>query len=161
MIRHSLFLRALFVRALLSATVLLALSTAHARAQVCTAMSTMVAFGSYDPTSPMPTDSIGSVTVACSGAGAQTASYRIMLARPGTARQLAGAGEAADYQLYLDAAHTQVWGDCTGGTSCATGTLVLGRSTVRRVYPIYARMPAHQRVGPGGLADTVLVTLSY
>ena len=147
--------------ALLAAAVLLAMGAARARAQVCTAMTTVVAFGAYDSLSAAPTDSIGSVTVACSGAGAQTVSYRIVLARTGGARQLAGGEQAADYQLYLDPGHTRVWGDCTGSTSCVADTLVLGRSTARRSYPIYARMPAHQLVGPGRFVDTVLVILSY
>ncbi len=139
---------------------LLAMGASPACAQVCTASSTFVAFGAYDPTSRAPTDSIGSVTVACSGAGAQIVSYRIMLTR-GAPRQMAGAGQTADYQLYTDASHTQVWGDCTGSTSCISGTLVVGRSSARRSYPVYARMPAHQAVRPGALADTVLVRLSY
>ncbi len=148
-------------RLLLAAAAMLALGAGRAHAQVCTAMATGVAFGSYDPTSPVPADSIGSVTVACSGMGAQAVSFRIMLAQPGVARRLAGAGQAAEYQLFLDAAHTQVWGDCTGRTSCVTGSLVLGRSTVRHNYPVYARMPSHQLVRPGGLADMVMVVLSY
>ncbi len=145
----------------LAAAILLVMSAAGARAQVCTAMATMVAFGTYDPTSPAPTDSIGNVTIACSGTGSQPVSYKIMLAQPGAARRLAGAGQAADYQLYMDAAHTQVWGDCTGKTSCVTGTVVPGRSTVRHNYPIYARIPARQLTRPGGLSDMVMLVMSY
>ncbi len=148
-------------RITLAAAAMLALGAGRAHAQICTAMATGVAFGSYDASSPAPTDSIGYVTVACSGTGAQAISYRIALAQTGAGRRLAGPGQAADYQLYMDPAHTQVWGDCTGRTSCISGTLVLGRSTVRRNYPIYARMPARQLVRPGGLADMVMVVLSY
>ncbi len=146
---------------LLVAVCAAALSVAPAQAQVCTASATMLAFGSYDPTAAAPTDSIGSVSVVCNGPAATAVSYRIMLANAGAARHLVGNDQAGVYQLYLDAAHTRVWGDCSGGTSCVADGGVLGRSTIRRTYPIFSRMPPHQPLAPGRLSDMVTVTLSY
>ncbi len=129
-----------------------------ARAQACTAQATMLAFGAYDPTSPAPTDSIGSVTVACSGAHAQAISFKLMLARADGPRRL---GQTAQYELFLDPAHTRLWEDCTGSTACLSDTLVLGSASARRSYPIYGRLLAHQPIRPGVLTGNVLVMLTY
>ena len=63
------------------------------------------------------------------------------------------------YNLYLNAAETQIWGDGTGGSVIdnATITALLGTVTVTA----YGLMPAAQDVSPGAYADTITVTVSY
>ena len=63
------------------------------------------------------------------------------------------------YNLFLNAAFTQIWGDGTGGTS----TYFLHNPPNKKDVPVtvFSRIPAGQDVAVGGYGDTVVVTLEY
>lgn len=144
-------------RALLLAAALAALPAA-ARAQTCTVRGvTGVAFGAYDPigaNAAVARDSTGQVQYRCTrvaplvtlSAGA-SGSYQ--------PRQLRQAASALGYNLYRDAARSQVWGDGTAGTFT-----VLGQRG-NRTLVIYGRIFPGQPVPAGSYSDTVVATLNF
>lgn len=133
---------------------------------VCTAATTPVAFGVYDPSSASPTDATGTVTVTCTPG----ATYSIALdagANPGTAgnvntrRMLANASDYLPYQLYLDASRTTVWGDGANGSSLNPPAGTYTATGLPQVYNVYGRVTAGQYVPAGSYVDTVIVTVTY
>ncbi|ALV08644.1 spore coat protein U-like protein [Roseateles depolymerans] len=60
------------------------------------------------------------------------------------------------YQLYLDAARSQVWGNGTN-SSVYTGT---GSGNTQQLT-IYGRLPSVAQAVPGDYSDTVTVTITY
>ena len=71
-------------------------------------------------------------------------------------RTLTRAGERLAYNVFRDAARTEVWGDGSGGTRTVVGPR--GQDVV---VPLYARIAAGQDVSPGAYADTLTVTFDY
>jgi spore coat protein U-like protein len=65
-----------------------------------------------------------------------------------------------NYNLYLDSAYTQIWGDGTGGTVTKSDNIggLLGSSIS---YTVYGRLPGGQNVPAGVYSDTVFVTVIY
>ena len=68
-----------------------------------------------------------------------------------------------NYNLYFDAAYTQVRGDGTGGsqTGGANFTLSNSNKTDSTTSTIYGRAPALQDVAAGTYSDTITVTITY
>jgi len=68
-----------------------------------------------------------------------------------------------NYNLYFDAAFTQIRGDGTGGSQTGGATLTVSSSsrTASATSTIYGRMPAAQNAVPGSYADTIVVTITY
>src|SRR5207248_337340 len=126
----------------------LAVSSAARAATTCTIdATTAVDFNTYDYTSATPNDSTGTITCTCRGAGGLFgggAAVTLSQGSSGTYSQrtmLSGANVLA-YNLYVDAARTQVWGDFTGGTS---GQFAAPR-TPNQQLSIYGRIPTGQNV---------------
>lgn len=105
----------------------------------------------------------GSVTVSC---------LNLLFATPITVAMTKGSSStysprtmlfgsyALNYNLYLDNAYTQIWGDGTGGSVSKSDTIggLLGSSLT---YTVYGRLPGGQNVGAGAYTDTVFVTVIY
>lgn len=72
------------------------------------------------------------------------------------ARQMAQGASRVGYQLYRDAARTQVWGD-TVGTDTVTGT---GDGSTQSLT-VYGRVPPQTTPPAGTYSDTVVVTVTY
>jgi len=132
---------------------------AVARAQTCSFSvgPTAVNFGNYDPSSPVPTDSTGTLSFSCKGGN--PAVYVALSGGNGALafnpRQMAlGATDTLNYNLYLDAGRTQIWGD---GTSYPQD----GIDKKNTPYTVYARIFAGQWVAAGVYTDTIIVTLNY
>ena len=145
----------------LAALMLLAPPAGHA---ACTVSASGVAFGAYNPFPGAPTDASGSVTLTCSassGSGAYTIALSIGGGGSFAARQMRGGNANLAYQLYSDAAHTQIWGDGTGGSSIVNGTDLVPNTGGAAIHPIYGRIPARQTVAPGAYSDTIVVTVTY
>lgn len=141
----------------------LALAAAPARAQ-CQLTVTPVDFGAYDVFDPAPLSSTGSLTYFCANAG-RTVQVQLGTGGSGTffPRQMASGAERLAYNLYLDAAATQVWGDGSGGSRVFTGTTgTPGRPDPERTFTLilYGRVPAGQSPGLGIYTDTIVVTLN-
>lgn len=73
-----------------------------------------------------------------------------------TTRRMTSGASSVSYQLYRNAAMTQVWGD-TIGTNTTTA-LSLG---LTNTYTVYGRVPVQTTPAGGNYADTVAVTVTY
>jgi spore coat protein U-like protein len=64
------------------------------------------------------------------------------------------------YQLHSDSAHSQIWGDGTGGTSVVNGSyfIVLGGTSN---FTVDGVIPALQVASPGAYTDSITVTVTY
>lgn len=134
-----------------------------ARAATCSFDSTgSVSFGAYDVFSGSPADGVGTVVYRCVGVGGgDTVTVDLSAGGSGSyaARELTSGADTLVYNLYTDAARTQVWGDGTGGTA-HYGPVTPPEDSPVTLYA-YARLPAGQDVGTGTYTDTVTVTILY
>ncbi len=140
-----------------------ALIAQGALAQSCTLTASAVSFGNYSPLSA--DTSTGLIKTTCVSGSLITFSYTLALSSGAgsfTSRHFAGSTPYFNYQLYLDSAGTQVWGDGTGTSMTKSDTLVL-LPTVQQQhsYTIYGKVPARQYVPPGSYSDSITVTLTY
>lgn len=124
--------------------------------------TTAVAFGNYDVFSGTPDDATGSVTYRCTAV--QGASITIDLSTGGSGtyspRRMTRAGvETLDYNLYLNATRTQVWGNATGGT-LRYGPIVPPNGG-NNLINIYGRIPAGQDKSAGNYTDTIVATINF
>ncbi len=145
--------------------------TAHAVAD-CSIAAVSVNFGTYDPFATSPDDSVGTVTLTCRhvSGGAERINYTVMLANglygtsPTTRRMGAGTGRLG-YNVFRDPARTQVWGNGTGGTVIASGSMTVGpgvgNGTQTVTHSVYGRIPQLQDAVPGTYNDTMVLTLTY
>jgi spore coat protein U-like protein len=154
-------------RWILRAASVCAVGLAHAIAPgaaeaACTISATAVNFGAYDVFAAPPDDAVGTVTYRC---GAPDRNVSITLSTGGSgsyaARQLrpAAGPDRLNYNLYRDAARTQIWGDGTGGTTY----FFIGNPPNNQNInlTVYGRIPASQDVTVGGYTDTVIVTINF
>jgi spore coat protein U-like protein len=156
------------VRNLWFVPVLLVAPAAHAVVS-CTVSATGPNFGIYNPLSASPTLSNGSVTATCTrvSGGTQsvtlTSSYSIGSGSSYAARTLRSGTNILNYNLFYDAAFTQIRGDGTGGSQQGGATLTVSRGTptATATSVIYGRIPAGQDVAPGVYTDTIVVTITY
>jgi spore coat protein U-like protein len=148
----------MLARAALAAAVALAALPAAARAQTCTVRGVAgVAFGAYDPigaNATAPRDSTGQIQYRC-----RRAAPLISLSRGASGsyqpRQLRQGAASLGYNLYRDAARTQIWGDGTSGTFT-----VLGQQG-NRTAVIYGRIFPGQAAAAGSYGDTIVATLDF
>ncbi len=66
--------------------------------------------------------------------------------------------DALNYNLYLDAARTSIWGDGTGGTALFTVAIPSGKAVN---VTIFGRIPAGQDVAAGSYSDSIVVTIQF
>ena len=132
-----------------------------AQANWCNVNGGGVAFGAYDPTSSGNINATGSLDMQCNsvfnvvlsvsvgnGTGASYSSGRKMTR--------AGGGTLI-YNIYADAARTQVLGDGTGGSVTLH---ISGHNTYTQA--IWARIFGNQRTAQAGsYTDIVVATISY
>ena len=142
------------------------LAPALGHAATCTTGSVDVAFGNVKSMAPNDQNTVGTVSVTCTSVGVETVNFSLGLStgRSGTfvRRQMQfGAQAQYDYQLYLDAARTQVWGDGTGGSQLLRGSMNLRGNTVRQDFAVYGRVFARQAILVGNYADNLLALLNY
>ena len=125
----------------------------------CSINTTGVNFGPYNVFDSAPVDSTGSVRYQCSG---NTNSFTVAIGRGSsptfTPRTLRSGADAMNYNLYLDAARTNVWGDGTSGTTLFTVSSSGGKAVT---VPIFGRIPAGQDVAAGTYSDSIVVTIQF
>jgi spore coat protein U-like protein len=128
----------------------------------CGVVSTVsVGFGAYEAGHSKPVDSAGSVAFECEDVGTNDMiAIEISRSRSGSfqPRAMSGPSPNFEYNLYLDAARTVVWGDGSAGTSVYRVRPVSGRTFS---VPIYGRIPPRQNVRAGRYSDVVIVTLMF
>jgi spore coat protein U-like protein len=135
----------------------------------CGVTATGPAFGVYNPLSATPTYANGTVQVSCTllSGGATTvtlvSSYSTGASGSYALRTMLSGANTLGYNLYYDAAYTQVRGNGTGGSQTGGATLNLspGNPTLTASGTIYGRIPAGQDVAAGSYADTIVVTITY
>jgi spore coat protein U-like protein len=123
-------------------------------------------FGNYNVFTTSALDSTGTVRYDCNPAAVNIS---IALSRGASSnfapRRLTNGTESLNYNLYLDASRTQVWGDGTLGTavlSVANPANTNPGNTSRAVdATVYGRIPALQDVSAGAYTDTVVVTVNF
>jgi spore coat protein U-like protein len=138
-------------------------------ATTCTVAATPVNFGVYDPLLATPDDTTGTITVTCTNRpppGNVDLVYLLRLSRGLSdtfrPRQMAAGAERLDYNLYLNAGRSLIWGDGTQFTLFLPGSMRLtGNRTFTQTHTIYARMPARQDAQIGSYVDTIVVTLEF
>lgn len=148
------------------------------RAQSCNVTVPLApAFGQYDPIgahATAPNDTSGSVRMECSPPGSAKVPFSANLdpgqySTGGLARRLRSGANYLGYQIYLDGARTQAFGNPPNGVSvsCTTGessgycTGSSAGSTRIATFPIYGRMPGGQDAAPGTYADRLWVTITF
>ena len=142
---------------------LLLIAPENAYAIRCRVALTQMTFGTYMPLTPTHVDVIGQIRIRCGG---QPGSFVVTIG-PGmsldhSARIMsAGGGNTLDYNLYIDPARIQIWGDGTLQSFVVTGVRP-GRGPADIYnYPIYGRVFANQAPNAGLYADDVVVTVIF
>ena len=144
-------------------TVLLLAIPHLASAIQCKLRVNPINFGVYEPMTTIHLDVIGQIRVRCQ---AQPGTFSVSIG-PGTsgdqlARSLsAGGGNVLFYNLFRDAARTQIWGDGTPPTFVVAGSrTTVGRPSVFN-FPIYGRVFANQAPDPGLYSDNLVITVLF
>lgn len=130
-----------------------------ALAASCTISTTAVSFGTYNVFGPAPLDSTGSVTYTCTGNAHVTISLDSGGAGTFNPRRMLNNSEALSYNLYRDAARTNIWGDGTGGTTIYTDPNPRNGQGI--TVTIFGRIPAGQDVSAGSYSNTVAATINF
>jgi spore coat protein U-like protein len=143
----------------------------------CTVSSAGLAFGNYDPTSAVAVTANGSISFTCTYTGTGFTAYLTISAGSSgndLARTLTFGSQALNYNIYVNAADTEIFGGGTGngssstwyyylcypggGVACAGGG---GQSGTQYVAPMYGLLPAGQDVSAGLYSDTIVATITY
>lgn len=147
-----------------TAVLLLSLLVANdAHAIRCRVTVGPVNFGIYMPLSPTSVDVIGQIDVRCQ---AQPGSFTVLIGPGISGNQLArtlsaGGASILNYNLFVDAARTRIWGDGSPPTATVSGIRRdRGRPTFYN-YPVYGRIFAGQPANPGTYNDTLVVTVLF
>jgi spore coat protein U-like protein len=120
---------------------------------------TGVNFGAYDVFGASPTKATGTITYSCKGAGGGT--LMMMDLSPGSGtfanRTLRSGGNILNYNLYPDAANSQVWGDGTG----TYHYVVNPGNGAGPPLTVYGTILPGQDVGVGSYTDSIRVTMNF
>lgn len=136
----------------------------------CTASTSGVGFGDYDPVLTAPDDSTANVVVTCTRqifVDPFNVSYTMALSRGSSgnyASRRMNAGTARlNYNLFRDAARSQVWGDGTNSTGTVAGAqnFVWFQTTQTATHTLYGRVPAQQNATPGSYSDAIVLTITF
>ena len=135
----------------------------------CSVSATGPVFGVYNPLSATPTYANGQIQATCTllSGGATTvtlvSSYSSGKSGSYAMRTMLSGTNKLNYNLFFDAAYTQIRGDGTGGSQTGGASLALspGNPTQSSTSTIYGRIPASQDVAAGAYSDTIVVTITY
>ena len=142
----------------------LALAVPGGAQAACSVSATGVAFGVYDATAAAPDDAAGAISVTCtplSGVAGYTISLSAGSSGSYAARRMTSGGSTLSYQLYTDAARTQIWGNGSGASAIVGSLSLLAILGGSASHQIYGRIPAHLAANPGSYSDTITVTVTY
>ena len=152
-------------------------AAAHAAAPTCTMSTGGLAFGNYVPSSGSAVTANGSIGFTCTYTGTGfTATLTLSPGKSGsyTNRTLTFGAQSLNYNLYVNAADTEIFGGGTGNGVAGTyyyylcypgGGVVCngggGQSGTQYVAPMYGLLPGGQDVSAGMYSDTIIATLTY
>ncbi len=139
---------------MLSAMIALAPSAAAA---ACTLTASVCPSASTVQYRRRPRMRVGSITMNCTTNDA-AGGFQISASSGGggSQRRMAGGQAGLSYQLYLDPAHSQPWGDGTGDSS-----VIQGAANGNQSFAIYGRIAAGAETVPGAYSDVLVVTVTY
>lgn len=131
-----------------------------------------LSFGVVNPIAGQNVDAAAQIDVLCwttLAIGSTTGAYEIRLSAGAGSfaqrRMSDGAGHWLDYNLYRDAARTQVWGDGAGATVVyLSGDFLLTLLQSHSVtLDVFGRVPASGLASatPGSYADAITVTIIF
>jgi len=156
-----LFVFCLFTAGARAATVSTTFDVTATVVDACSVSATDLDFGSYDPSSGTALDGSSTISANCTvGTG-----YTLSLDIGGgggayTQRLMDSAGtDTLGFNLFTDAARTQVWGDGSGATATVSSTGA-GLLTSNN-HTVYGRIPISQDVEPESYSSTITVTVTY
>lgn len=126
----------------------------------CTVGTSGVAFGSYSVFSSAPTNTTGTISYSCTvDVDAPVIRLSRGLSPSFSPRAMSTMGDTLEYNLFLDASCTAVWGDGTSATSVYSApTPAAGQSYN---VTIYGRIPARQNVRAGAYSDSIVMTIEF
>jgi len=129
----------------------------------CTVTGTTLNFGSaIDPlATSAPVDASSALTLTCTNTTPYTVALSAGVNAGGASnfgsRVMKSGGNTLAYQIYLDPARSNVWGDGSAGSGTVTGTGTGNAQTIN----VYGRIASLAHVVPGAYSDTVTLTISY
>jgi spore coat protein U-like protein len=127
----------------------------------CNVATTGLSFGAYDVFATTDVRSTASITVSCDltpppdvtiAIGPSATSGQLI------PRQMQCGSDILRYNVFIDPALTQVWGDGTGGGSTVTNRVMKNKPWV---VTVYGRIPAQQDVRAGVYSDTLTVIINW
>lgn len=128
--------------------------------QSCSVTTNPANFGNYDTTASAPQDTVAGIGINCDAGVAYNIKLDAGQHSTGdfnrSMRSLAGDSNL-NYNLYIDSARTEVWGDGTGNTSTRSGTGTGGPNQ----FNAYGRIPGRQNVKADFYNDSVIVTVEW
>lgn len=141
-----------------TATATLAVSASVANG--CTIATTPLAFGAYDPivtnlTAPLA--GTGGVVITCTKNAVTHIGLGLGANASGSVRRMILGTEFLTYELYLEAAHTTIWGT-VGAAMLAPPA---APSKAARTFSVYGLVPGAQDVAAGTYTDSVIATVNF
>jgi len=141
-------------------------------AATCALTAPTMNFGSYDPLSTTPTDSITNIQITCTRTvttGAENVAYALSLSSgTGTfaSRTMLNGIVPLNYNLFTSSNRdsSTIWGNGTGGSVLIVGSLqpLDANFPTRTVsHPLYGRVPARQDIPIGSYSASVILTMTF
>jgi spore coat protein U-like protein len=154
-------------RRLLGSLLLIATAASHTANCSITTLSGL-SFGAYDPFSAVPLDSAATAQVTCStGSMVELVNFTFSLGTgisgSHSPRQMrTPLNNRLDYNVYTDAARTQVFGNGSPGTTTFSGSTLVFRNSPRVLTQnLYGRIGAGQDASVGAYSDTLIYTIVF
>ena len=139
------------------AAMLVGSRTASAQWASCTISATPISFGVYNVFSPSDLVSTGSISFSCTGFSWTMSVYLSKgSGSSNNPRQLVSGSNRINYNLYMDASHTQIWGDPNPNSYSRTWAF-----NANDTLTVYGLIPAGQDVRVGSYTDLVVATINF
>lgn len=121
---------------------------------------TPVNFGTYSAFSTTPVTAVTTFTIQCTPPAVGTVILSTGQSNTFNPRAMTTTPAAnLNYNLFMDAANTIIWGDGTSGTQYVSFTPVPGNTTLTAT--VYATIPAGLNIPSGSYSDTIQATLNW
>src|SRR5581483_549225 len=125
----------------------------------CVVSATTLNFGAYSPAASSALTGSSTVSVNCTSGSPYTTALNIGSGGGSfVTRTMLNGGSTLDFNLYRDAAYSQVWGDGTGATFTVAGT-GSGLLTSNNIT-VYGQIPISQDKQVGTYTSLITVTVS-
>jgi spore coat protein U-like protein len=142
---------------------------AAAATWTCSVAATGPNFGVYNPFAATPDEENGTLNATCTllsgNAATVTITDSFSTGSSGTYanRTMLSGANVLNYNLYYDAAYTEIRGNGTGGSQTGSATLNLTKANPTQVATgtIYGKINAGQNVAAGTYTDTIVVTITF